>query len=350
MTTETTTKPAETALAKPVKLEEQIQVWETEKGEVKLSVALVRMYFCPEATTVEAMTFLSICKYQKLNPWLREAYLIKYGTQPASIVVGKETFSKRAERHPAYRGYRAGVVVSPADKPADFSQREGSLVLKGETLIGGWCEVFRDGRNHPTVAVVSLTEYEGRTREGELNKTWRGKSATMIRKVAFVQAHREAFPEEFEGLYDEAEIRDDTHRPEGFGMPLSVAEAAAKDGGNGKGSEIKQLEVTTSPAEPAGTPGTSEIVNGANDAACDFPSPEEQEAIRAQEQAEAEAQAAPPPPPVKVDRTKVFLAVKDRARKANTTVVAVLKDLTAKSSMPDLNDAEVVALAKKLGV
>lgn len=312
-------------LAKRPKLDEQVIVWDTDKGEVKLSVALVRMYFCPEASTVEAMTFLSVCKYQRLNPWLREAYLIKYGAQPAALVVGKDTFSKRAVRHPAYRGFQAGIVVRPAAE-VPLERREGSLLLKGEELVGGWCRVYLKDRE-PVYAEVSLTEYEGKTRDGNLNRTWSGKSCTMIRKVAFVQAHREAMPEEFEGLYDESEIRPEEKRPESFGMPLSVAEAAAKE------------------AEPvdADQPGTE--TSGAPDD--EFGLAEE---AAAREQAEAQAeQEAPPAEPAKVvDRPKVWSAVLRRAKAQGVTAPAVLMALTGKSGMPGLSDAEVLALAKKL--
>ena len=150
----------EKAVVPKPKLEDNIIVWDTDKGEVKLSVALVRMYFCPEASTVEAMTFLSICKYQKLNPWLREAYLIKFGNSPASIVVGKDTFSKRAVRNPKYQGFRAGIVVQKGDA---IECREGSLLLKDEPLLGGWCKVMMKD-SEAIYAEVSLSEYEGRTK------------------------------------------------------------------------------------------------------------------------------------------------------------------------------------------
>ena len=40
--------------------------------------------------------FIELCKAQKLNPFIREAYLIKFGISPANIVVGKDVFVKRA--------------------------------------------------------------------------------------------------------------------------------------------------------------------------------------------------------------------------------------------------------------
>lgn len=54
---------------------------------------------------------------------------------------------------------------------------------------------------------VSFDEYAGRKRDGSLNSTWRGKSGTMIRKVAIVHALREAFPDDLAGLYDSSEMQ-----------------------------------------------------------------------------------------------------------------------------------------------
>ena len=41
----------------------------------------------------------------------------------------------------------------------------------------------------------------GRKKDGSVNSQWSGKSATMIRKVALVQALREAFPARLGGMY-----------------------------------------------------------------------------------------------------------------------------------------------------
>ena len=59
--------------------------------KVKLSPATVRAYLVSgqgAVTDQEVAMFMSLCKYQHLNPFLREAYLIKYGTSPATIVTG----------------------------------------------------------------------------------------------------------------------------------------------------------------------------------------------------------------------------------------------------------------------
>jgi hypothetical protein len=47
---------------------------------------------------------------------------------------------------------------------------------------------------------------------GEFDKkqsSWKTMPATMIRKVAIVSALRDAFPEDFQGMYDSAEMKVD---------------------------------------------------------------------------------------------------------------------------------------------
>ena len=63
------------------------------------------------------------------------------------MVVGKETFQKRADADPNYNGEQAGVIVLTGD--GQLERREGCLVLDGETLVGGWAKVYRKDRALP---------------------------------------------------------------------------------------------------------------------------------------------------------------------------------------------------------
>lgn len=169
---------------------------------VKLSPSMIRRFLVSgngQVTDQEVMMFLSLCKYQGINPFLREAYLIKYGTQPATIVTGKETFLKRAMRNPAYQGHEAGVVVLLKDGLID--NRKGTVVLEGEKLLGGWAMVHIKGWQVPLLLTVDFNEYCLRKADGTPMSNWASKPATMIRKVALVQALREAFPEDLGGMY-----------------------------------------------------------------------------------------------------------------------------------------------------
>jgi phage recombination protein Bet len=159
----------------------------------------------PNVTDREVLLFAALCKSQKLNPLVREAYLVKYGNQPATMVVGKDVFTKRASHNPRFRGYKAGITV--VDRNGKMTRREGSMYGKQtERLVGGWCSVFVDGYETPMYDEVAFDEYAGRRKDGTLNKTWSSKPGTMIRKVAIVHALREAFPDELSQLYDAAEM------------------------------------------------------------------------------------------------------------------------------------------------
>jgi phage recombination protein Bet len=175
--------------------------------QVKLSPAIVRDYLVsgdPQSVTMqEVVMFINLCKFQKLNPFLKEAYLVKYGkSSPATLIVGKGAFEKRAAANPKYKGFEAGILVQLQDGKID--KRTGTFYLPGERLVGGWCIVYVDGYQEPVKAMVSLQEYStGKS-------LWASKPATMIRKVAKVQALREAFPEDFQGMYVQEEMGVDT--------------------------------------------------------------------------------------------------------------------------------------------
>jgi len=163
----------------------------------ELSIEDIKNYICPTATDQEAFMFLKLCQARQLNPFLNEAYLIKYGDK-TTMTVGKEAFMRRAEAHPQFDGYEAGIIIQHQDKTLE--RREGTFILKNEDLVGGWAKVYRKDRKQPFVSEVAFHEYN----TGKA--LWASKPATMIRKVAIVQGKREAFPSEFSGMYDSSEM------------------------------------------------------------------------------------------------------------------------------------------------
>lgn len=189
---------------------------------VKLSPSIVRNYLVNgngNITDQEVAYFMNLCKYQKLNPLTKEVYLIKYGSSPATIVTGKDAMTKRAMRNPSYAGQQAGVIVLNKET-RELTYRQGALVLEGESLVGGWAKVYVKGYQIPIESAVSFTEYV-QMKDGQPNSMWRSKPGTMIRKVALVQALREAFPEDLGGLYDSSEMGVDIDEP-GAPAPIEV--------------------------------------------------------------------------------------------------------------------------------
>lgn len=184
----------------------QLIKFETNTGLVELSPQIVKDFIVNgngKVTDQEVELFINLCKYKGLNPLIKEAHLIKFGEQPAQMVVSYDVFKNRADTNPHNKGWEAGVILVTAN--GDISYRIGALKLPNETLVGGWCEVKRDDRDKPTRVEVSFEEYVGLKNDGTPNKQWATKPAFMIRKVAIAQGLREAFPNDLNGLYVEEE-------------------------------------------------------------------------------------------------------------------------------------------------
>jgi len=175
-----------------------------EGGEVTVSFNDVKRHICPKASDGEVILFLKACQALGLNPFKKEIYLVKYGEEPASIIISWESYLKCAEAHPDYEGHEGGLIIQ-TDYGPDF--REGAFVTEEERerLIGGWARVYRRGRR-PFYYSVHISECRKYTKEGRPTRFWAEMPGTMMRKVALSRALREAFPSIYGGLVSEVEV------------------------------------------------------------------------------------------------------------------------------------------------
>lgn len=174
-------------------------------NKVDLSISAIKQYICPSSniSDSEAYMFLTLCQFNGLNPFLRDAYCIKYGTDPAAMIVSKSALMKRAQKNPKYKGIQSGVIVLSMD--GKITERSGQFYLTSEELVGAWAKVFVDGFIEPVYISVNLREYI-KTKDGKPTGKWRDAPATMIVKVAEAHALREAFPADLGGLYNAEEM------------------------------------------------------------------------------------------------------------------------------------------------
>lgn len=155
-----------------------------------------------QASPQELQTLLAIVKNRNLNPFTKEVYFIKYGNNPAQIVVSKDAFMKRAEQNQNYDGFESGVIYE--DEKGELKTKKGVILPRKATLIGGWCEVYRKDRSRPVYREVELSAYN-------THKNWWQKApGQMIEKVAIVAAVRDAFSENVGGLYTADEMEQAT--------------------------------------------------------------------------------------------------------------------------------------------
>ena len=184
--------------------------------EIKLTPNIVKEYIVGDKeakiTNQEFKMFATLCRARKLNPFLREAYCIKYGDSPATIVVGKDAILKRATLHPQFDGFKSGVIVKTPE--GEVINRNGCFKLDTEELVGAWCEVFRKDWSNSVFASCSLAE----TRQN--SPVWHKQPCVMIEKTALVRALRSAFVEDLAGMYDTAEMDIGSPEPRGNGFTV----------------------------------------------------------------------------------------------------------------------------------
>ena len=209
--------------------------YEVDGNKVVLTPSIVQQYIVGNEngagtiTLPEFKLFTELCKVRKLNPFLKEAYCIKYGKSPAQIVVSKDVVLKRAVLNSSFDGIESGVIVQ-AIETGEIIERKGTFYIKDEErLVGGWAKVYRKDWSHPTYCSVAFDEVAQKTKEGYLNKQWATKGGTMVEKVAKVRALRETFVEDLGGMYEADEV------------PLPISQPSFRD------VEISEPEIIPQP-------------------------------------------------------------------------------------------------------
>jgi len=164
-------------------MKELAVVYSDEKGqEIKLTASDIVEYISTDSsvTEKEVFTFLNMCKYLKLNPFLKEIYLIKYKDSPATFVISYQTLLKRAEENKNFNGYETEV--------------KGEIPNMSATAV-----VYRKDRSYPVKITVNYSEavktvMDRQTKELRPTNMWKSMPEWMLRKVALARALKEAFP------------------------------------------------------------------------------------------------------------------------------------------------------------
>jgi len=159
----------------------------------KIKTYLETMNLTSNLTKLEVQQFVEISIAFGLNPFKREIYASKF-LDKFSIIVGYETYIKRAERS----GILAGWKVTTDGQMSNDSNK---CTLKA--II----QIHRKDWPNPFEHEVLFNEYVQRKKDGTPNRFWAEKPITMIKKVAIAQGFRLCFSDELGGLpYTKEEI------------------------------------------------------------------------------------------------------------------------------------------------
>ncbi|MHB8569653.1 MAG: phage recombination protein Bet [Metallibacterium sp.] len=148
-------------------------------------------------TPDEAKKFLEICQAFQLNPFKHEIYGIKgwdseHGKDILTIIVGYESYLKRAERTQLLDGW---------DKSVEKDENGN--------IMSATITIYRKDRKYPFKHTVYFNEFARRKKDGSLMKNWATMPVFMLEKVVIAQGFRMCFPDEMGGLpYIEEEIQE----------------------------------------------------------------------------------------------------------------------------------------------
>ena len=172
---------------------------------VELTSYIINNFLAPgcDFTAKECWTILGLCKARGLNPTSRDCYIQRYNGIP-QIIISRDYYQKRACKNLNYRGKQNGIAV--INKAGVYEEREGTILLPGEELVGAWCKVYMKNLDFPIKETVSFSEVAKTNKDGQLQSTWKTMPATMCEKVAVVKALKAAMTEEFGGTYSADEL------------------------------------------------------------------------------------------------------------------------------------------------
>lgn len=159
-------------------METQITIVNNEQ----LTSYLTAMGLAKNLNENEKNQFIEIAKTFNLNPFRKEIYCTKYG-ENFSIIVGYESYIKRAERTGQLNGWNATT---------SGNIKEGNL----KAII----TIHRKDFAMPFTHEVYYSEYVQKTKDGRITKFWNDKPITMIKKVGISQAFRMCFSSEIGGM------------------------------------------------------------------------------------------------------------------------------------------------------
>lgn len=158
----------------------------------KITKYLESMNLSSKLTKPEVQQFIEISQAFGLNPFKREIYANKYGDK-MSIIVGFETYIKRAERSGTLSGWN--VQTTGMVNHADIAKSDITATIT----------IHRKDWEHPFIHSVHFVEYFQNT------MIWKTKPITMIKKVAMAQGFRLCFSDELGGMpYTSDEVSSET--------------------------------------------------------------------------------------------------------------------------------------------
>ncbi len=150
-------------------------------------IDLIKRKIAPTASREEFDLFLYQAASYGLNPLLNEIWCVKYSeNSPASIFVSFSGLLKKVAQSGLYNGFEESVEW----------EDEKEVIPKFVEI-----KAYRKGMEHPVTFRAYLKTFKKYKKNGEPTDAWKSMPYVMLRKVAIVNALRQAFPDVIGALY-----------------------------------------------------------------------------------------------------------------------------------------------------
>jgi phage recombination protein Bet len=205
--------------------------YEVEGQQIKLDMEAVRNLIAvgSNITNQEIVIFMEMCKYQRLNPFVKDVYLIKFG-KVAQMVTSVNVMTQRLNEYSNMEGWNAGVLVINKLTNEELYKKGTFFNKDTETLVGAWFEASIKGWKTKWENTVSIDEYFKYDNYGKPQGQWGTMTATMIVKCVIAASARRLLPGEFKGVYTSEELGDSLEKA------IDITPVPAKE-------PVKQVEV-----------------------------------------------------------------------------------------------------------
>jgi phage recombination protein Bet len=172
---------------------QKVLKYNSDGQEIALNGAMVKQWLVKPTkagkmpSDGDVLKFLMLCRSQKLNPWVGDAFLVGYDSQTGpefSMISSHASLLKRADRQEDYEGLDSGVIVK---RDGEIVELVGKFRLDEDVLLGAWAEVkVKDKKFGRKKVRIQAFAKE--------NKFWKRDREGMITKCCEAAALREAFP------------------------------------------------------------------------------------------------------------------------------------------------------------
>ena len=166
--------------------------WLVAQGHSHAQLDLLRRFICPDASDGELMFFVLYCKQHALDPYCKQAYLLKTSKGP-QVCLGIDAMRIRAAQSGEYAGQ---------DEPVFEVEEKGGLLTCLITVYR-----FVQGQRVPFPGKVWWAESRGGT------PIWNQRPRGMLEKCAEAKALRKGFPERCAGFYVPEEMDGEREQP-----------------------------------------------------------------------------------------------------------------------------------------